>query len=170
MAEALQFQIYPASEMSTDERSGTKVKRTDTSNESEQEVETDPEEIKEKKFLDDAMRSILDPSTTFIKYDDDVHNIKSHLEDLDKSNITLDVFIEEMDRLSLEICKTSQSALWSYATDINNGVKKNKMVRMKLLCVNNIFESYCNKPNNSAVNPRATTSTKNTVLYLFSHY
>ncbi|KAJ0177868.1 hypothetical protein K1T71_006741 [Dendrolimus kikuchii] len=127
---ALQFPTNPTSEMSADEKNGPKVKRTDTSDESGHEVETDPEEVKEKKFLDDAMRTILDPTTMIIKSNDVVEQFKSQLEELDKVNTTLDAFMEEMDKLSLEVCKTSQAALWSYVTDINNDAKKNKMVRI----------------------------------------
>lgn len=123
---SVQFPTNPTSEMSTDDKKWNKT--TDQSDESGHEVETDVEEAKEKKFLDDAMRTVLDPSVVIVKSEDVVENIKIQLEELDKENSTLEAFMDEMDKLSLEVCKTSSEALWSYVTDINNDSKKNAMV------------------------------------------
>lgn len=130
---AVQFPPNPTSDMSTDEKSQKGNKTLDQSEESGHEIETDVDEVKEKKFLDDAMRTVLDPNTLIIKTNDIVETFKYQLEELDKVNTSLDVFMDEMDKLSLDVCKTSQDALWSYVTDINNEAKKNKMVRTKLI-------------------------------------
>ncbi|CAH1635734.1 unnamed protein product [Spodoptera littoralis] len=127
---ALQFPPNPTSDMSADEKLQKANKTLDQSDESGHEVETDVDEVKEKKFLDDAMRTVLDPNTLIVKTNDIVETFKYQLDELDKVNASLDVFMEEMDKLSLDVCKTSQEALWSYVTDINNETKKNKMVRI----------------------------------------
>ncbi|XP_049870966.1 angiotensin-converting enzyme-like isoform X2 [Pectinophora gossypiella] len=128
---AVQFPANPTSEMSADEKNLIKENKTiDMSDESGHEVETEMEEVKDKKFLDDAMKTVLDPNTIIAKTKDEVEIFKFQLEELDKENITLEAFMEEMDNLSLEVCKTSQEALWSYVTDIANEGKKNKMVRI----------------------------------------
>ncbi|XP_048000270.1 angiotensin-converting enzyme-like isoform X2 [Leguminivora glycinivorella] len=121
----------PTSDMSGDELVTPKSNKTvDTSAADESgHEEIDIEEIKDKKFLDDAMRSVLDPNTMIIS-NDDVQNFKSQLNEIDSENMTLDSFMENMDKLSLEVCKTSQDALWDYVTNINDEVKKNKMVRV----------------------------------------
>lgn len=126
---ALQFPPNPTSDMSADEKLQKANKTLDQSDESGHEVETDGDEVKEKKFLDDAMRTVLDPNTLIVKTNDIVETFKYQLDELDKVNASLDVFMDEMDKLSLDVCKTSQQALWSYVTDINNETKKNKMVR-----------------------------------------
>lgn len=128
---AVQFSPNPTSDISADEKIQKGNKTLDGSEESGHEIETDVDEVKEKKFLDDAMRTILDPNTLIIKTNDIVQTFKYQLEELDKVNTTLDLFMEEMDKLSLDVCKTSQDALWSYVTDINNEAKKNKMVSIK---------------------------------------
>lgn len=128
MSVAVQFQTNPTSDISADEKTQKANKTTDQSDESGHEIETDIDEVKEKKFLDDAMRTVLDPNTQIIKPADVVETFKFQLEELDKGNITLELFMEEMDKLSLDVCKTSQEALWSYVTNINNESKKNKMV------------------------------------------
>ncbi|XP_050562814.1 angiotensin-converting enzyme isoform X1 [Spodoptera frugiperda] len=127
---ALQFPPNPTSDMSADEKLQKANKTLDQSDESGHEVETDGDEVKEKKFLDDAMRTVLDPNTLIVKTNDIVETFKYQLDELDKVNASLDVFMDEMDKLSLDVCKTSQQALWSYVTDINNETKKNKMVRI----------------------------------------
>lgn len=116
--------------MSADETSTPKNNKTlDVSDESGHELETDVDDIKEKKFLDEAMKAILDPHAFIPKNQDELESYKLQLDELNKSNISLDSFLSEMDNLSLEVCKTSQKALWSYVSDINNETKKNKMVR-----------------------------------------
>lgn len=126
---AVQFPPNPTSEMSADEKNLIKDNRTmDQSDESGHEIESDIDEVKEKKFLDDAMKTVLDPSTIIQKTKDAVELFKFQLEELDRENLTVEGFMDEMDRLSLAVCKTSQEALWSYVTDINNEGKKNKMV------------------------------------------
>ncbi|KAF9821770.1 hypothetical protein SFRURICE_001881 [Spodoptera frugiperda] len=127
---ALQFPPNPTSDMSADEKLQKANKTLDQSDESGHEVETEGDEVKEKKFLDDAMRTVLDPNTLIVKTNDIVETFKYQLDELDKVNASLDVFMDEMDKLSLDVCKTSQQALWSYVTDINNETKKNKMVRI----------------------------------------
>jgi prophage DNA circulation protein len=124
---AVQFPANPTSEMSADEKTISKPNRTmEQSDESGHEVETELEE-KDKKFLDDAMKTILDPDSIIVKKDDtEVFKVK--LDELEKGNITLDAFMEEMDKLSLDVCMMSQQALWSYVTDVNNEIRKNKMV------------------------------------------
>ncbi|XP_075976218.1 angiotensin-converting enzyme-like [Anticarsia gemmatalis] len=126
----VQFLPNPTSDISADEKTQKTNKTGDQSEESGHEIETDIDEVKEKKFLDDAMRTVLDPNTQISKTGDVVETFKFQLDELDKGNITLEVFMEEMDKLSLDVCKTSQDALWSYVTDINNDSKKNKMVRI----------------------------------------
>lgn len=126
-AKAVQYPNYPTSAMSADERSFLgENKKGEQSNESGHEVETDVEDSK--KFLQDAMKEVLDPTTVIVKNDDLVENFKVQLQEIDKENTTLELFIEEMDKLSLEVCKTSQDALWAFVTDINNENKKKKMV------------------------------------------
>lgn len=126
---AVQFPANPTSEMSADEKNLIKENKTlDLSDESGHEVDTDMEDVKDKKFLDDAMKSVLDPNTIIMKSKDAVEIFKFQLEELDRENVSLDTFMEEMDNLSLEVCKTSQKALWSYVTDITNESKKDKMV------------------------------------------
>ncbi|XP_045523797.1 angiotensin-converting enzyme-like isoform X2 [Pieris brassicae] len=125
---AVQFLTNPTSEMSTDDKSMEKSNKTEQSDESGHEIEID-EESKDKKFLDYAMKTVLDPDTVIIKHDD-VDTFKVQLEELDKENATLEIFMEEMDKLSLDVCKTSQEALWAYVTDTSNDVKKNKMVQI----------------------------------------
>ncbi|CAH2266095.1 jg11100 [Pararge aegeria aegeria] len=125
---AVQFLNNPTSEMSADEKSFVKNNKTgEQSDESSHEVET---ELEEKKFLDDALKAVLDPNIVIAKNDDIVETFRVQLEEVDKENSTIDVFMEEMDKLSLEICKTSQESLWDYVTDINSEAKKNKMVRI----------------------------------------
>ncbi|XP_034828842.1 angiotensin-converting enzyme-like isoform X2 [Maniola hyperantus] len=127
---AVQFPNHPTSEMSAsaDVKFFVKSnKTTEQSDESGHEIET---EIEEKKFLDDALKTVLDPRTVIGKVDEVVENFKIQLEEVDKENSTIELFMEEMDKLSLEICKTSQESLWDYVTDINSEVKKNKMVRI----------------------------------------
>lgn len=130
MSLAVQFQTNPTSDMSGDDKSQKNNRTTDQSEESGHEIETDADDIKDKKFLDDAMRTVLDPNSQIIKHDNTVETFKYQLQELDNVNLTLDIFMEEMDNLSLQVCKTSQEALWSYVTDINNDAKKNKMVRI----------------------------------------
>ncbi|CAB3250818.1 unnamed protein product [Arctia plantaginis] len=127
---AVQFPPNPTSDMSGDEKIQKINKTGDFSEESGHEIDADVDDAKEKKFLDDAMRTVLDPTTQIIKPNDVVETFKVQLEELDKVNTTLELFMEEMDKLSLDVCKTSQEALWSYVTDINNDSKKNKMVRI----------------------------------------
>ncbi|KAJ8719075.1 hypothetical protein PYW07_016631 [Mythimna separata] len=127
---AVQFPPNPTSDMSADEKIQKGNKTLEGSEESGHEIETDIDEVKEKKFLDDAMRAVLDPNTMIVKTNDIVDTFKYQLEELDRVNTSLDVFMDEMDKLSLDVCKTSQDALWSYVTDIKNEAKKNKMVRI----------------------------------------
>lgn len=118
--------------MSGDGEKIQKINKTgDLSEDSGHEIDADAEDAKEKKFLDDAMQTVLDPTTQIIKAYDAVETFKLQLEELDKVNTTLELFMEGMDKLSLDVCKTSQEALWSYVTDINNDSKKNKMVRKR---------------------------------------
>ncbi|XP_063827390.1 angiotensin-converting enzyme-like isoform X1 [Ostrinia nubilalis] len=127
---AVQFPGNPNSEMSADEKSLNRENKTlEQSDESGHEVETDLED-KDKKYLDYAMKTILDPNSIIIQKNDEIEGFKIKLEQMDTENITLEAFMEEMDKLSLDICKTSQQALWSYVTDINNEGKKNRMVRI----------------------------------------
>lgn len=142
--QAVQFPGNPTSEMSADEKIQPKANKTvDQSDESSHEGETEMEE-KDKKYLDDAMRIILDPKSIILKNDDVIENFKHQLDELDRMNISLEEFMDEMDKLSLEVCKTSQKSLWSYVTDINNDSKKNDMVRiLKLLKL--IFGDVSNK-------------------------
>lgn len=123
---AVQFLNNPTSEMSADERNIVK-NRTIESDESGHEVET---EIDDKKFLDFALKTVLDPTTVIIKTNDRVDKLKHELEEIDKTNITLDKFMEEMDRLSLEVCQLSQKYLWEYVTDVSSDMKKNKMINI----------------------------------------
>ncbi|XP_045496355.1 angiotensin-converting enzyme-like [Colias croceus] len=126
---ALQFPANPNSEMSADEKTISRINKTiEQSDESGHEIEIDGDETRDKKFLDDAMRTVLDPDTIIIRNDDVIENFKIQTEEIDKENATLETFMEEMDKLSLDVCKTSQEALWSYVTDTNNEFKKNKMV------------------------------------------
>ncbi|XP_004930682.1 angiotensin-converting enzyme isoform X1 [Bombyx mori] len=130
-AVSVQFQTNPSSDMSADETSTPKNNKTlDVSDESGHELEADVDDIKEKKFLDEAIKAILDPHAFIPKNQDELESYKLQLDELNKSNISLDSFLSEMDNLSLEVCKTSQKALWSYVSDINNETKKNKMVRI----------------------------------------
>ncbi|XP_059058546.1 angiotensin-converting enzyme-like isoform X2 [Achroia grisella] len=130
MATCVQFPTNPTSDMSVDDRSLQKGNKTlEQSDESGHEIETDIEE-KDKKFLDDAMRTVLDPNSVITKNTDFVDTFKQQLDALDKENITLETFMEKMDKLSLDVCKTSQESLWAYVTDINNEIKKNRMVRI----------------------------------------
>lgn len=126
---AVQFPTNPTSEMSTDEKNLIKDNKTlDQSDESD-EAEVDTDGVKDtKKYLDDAMKTVLDPNSIIQTNKDDVEVFKFQLDELDKENKTLEEFMEDMDNLSLEVCKTSQEALWSYVTDISNEGKKNKMV------------------------------------------
>lgn len=127
---AVQFQTNPSSDMSVDDKNVLKGNKTiDQSDESGHEIETDIEEIKEKIFLDDAMKTVLDPNSFIVATTEVVDKFKFQLDEINKANISLKTFMDEMDKLSLDVCKTSQEALWSYVTDINNEVKKNKMVR-----------------------------------------
>lgn len=123
---ALLYNTNPSSDISADDRNSTN-KTIEMSDESGHEIEVD-EDLKERKFLDDAMKKILDPTALITKATDVVDSFKLQLEELDNSNITFESFMYEMDKLSLKVCQTSQQALWSYVTDINNEVKKNKMV------------------------------------------
>uniref|UniRef100_A0A2A4JLZ3 Angiotensin-converting enzyme n=1 Tax=Heliothis virescens TaxID=7102 RepID=A0A2A4JLZ3_HELVI len=127
---AVQFPPNPTSDMSADDKILKGNKTLEQSEESGHEIETDIDEVKEKKFLDDAMRTVLDPNAMIVKANDIVETFKYQLDELDKVNNSLDVFMDEMDKLSLDVCKTSQEALWSYVTDINNEAKKNEMVRI----------------------------------------
>ncbi|XP_053605290.1 angiotensin-converting enzyme-like isoform X2 [Plodia interpunctella] len=131
---AVQFPANPNSDVSADEKSVQKINLTiDQSDESghENNSENSENDERDKKFLDFAMRTVLDPNSVIQKSSDDVvENFKQQLEELDHDNMTLTAFMEEMDNISLEICKTSQQSLWSYVTDINNEIKKNKMVRI----------------------------------------
>ncbi|KAM3966953.1 angiotensin-converting enzyme [Aphomia sociella] len=124
------YATNPTSDMSAEDRSLQKGNKTaEQSDESGHEVETDNEE-KDKKFLEDAMRTVLDPNSVIVKNDELVNIFKQQLDALSKDNITLEAFMDEMDKLSLDVCKTSQESLWSYVTDINNERKKNNMVRI----------------------------------------
>ncbi|CAH2085980.1 unnamed protein product [Euphydryas editha] len=68
---------YPTSAMSADERVFiSENKQGEQSNESGHEVETDVEDSK--KFLDDAMKAVLDPATVIVKNDEQVENFKVH--------------------------------------------------------------------------------------------
>lgn len=126
---ALQFPVNPTSEMSADEKIIPRNNKTaEQSDESGHEIEIDGDDTKDKKFLDDAMKTVLDPDTIIIKNDDVVENFKIQIDEIDKENATLEMFMEEMDKLTLDVCKTSQKALWAYVTDTNNELKKNKMV------------------------------------------
>ncbi|RVE53553.1 hypothetical protein evm_001694 [Chilo suppressalis] len=130
VAAALQFSINPTSDMSTEEKLLHKGNKTmEQSDESGHEVETELEE-KDKKFLDDAMKTILDPNSIILKNNNEIDNFRLKLDEIDKENMTLEAFMEEMDKLSLDVCKTSQEALWSYVTDINSENKKNRMIRI----------------------------------------
>lgn len=114
--------------MSADDKNTTN-KTTELSEESGHEIEID-DDVEAKKFLDDAMKTVLDPSTKLnAKTNYILKNFKSQLDELDNVSITLDVFMEEMDKLSLFVCNTSQDALWSYVIDSSNDAKKNAMVR-----------------------------------------
>ncbi|XP_073952268.1 angiotensin-converting enzyme-like [Choristoneura fumiferana] len=129
MTISVQFPTNPTSEMSADEKNILKSNKTleeDGDDSGHEEVDND--EIKDKKFLDDAMRTVLDPNTVITKNNDEVENFKTQLHEIEGENMTLDRFMESMDTLSLEVCKTSQEALWSYVTNINDEIKKNKMV------------------------------------------
>ncbi|XP_063544050.1 angiotensin-converting enzyme-like isoform X1 [Cydia strobilella] len=121
----------PTSEMSGDEIVTPKDNKTADASAADESghEEIDIEEIKDKKFLDDAMASVLDPNTMIVK-NDDVQNFKAQLNEIDSKNMTLDSFMENMDKLSLEVCKTSQEALWDYVSNINDEIKKNRMVRV----------------------------------------
>ncbi|KAL4707267.1 hypothetical protein ACJJTC_019805 [Scirpophaga incertulas] len=126
---AVQFSANPSSDMSwTDD--GIKDNKTmEQSDESGHEIETDLEE-KDKKFLDDAMKTIMDPHSIILKHDDDVEALKVKIKEIDSENMTLNSFMSRMDQLSLDVCKMSQQALWSYVTDISNEVKRNKMIEI----------------------------------------
>lgn len=130
MTISVQFPTNPTSEMSADEKNVLKSNKTleDDGDDSGHE-EVDNDEIKDKKFLDDAMRTVLDPNTEITKNNDEVEHFKMQLHEIEGENMTLDHFMESMDTLSLEVCKTSQEALWSYVTNINDEIKKNKMVK-----------------------------------------
>ncbi|XP_050349333.1 angiotensin-converting enzyme-like [Nymphalis io] len=128
-AVAVQFPNNPTSAMSADERLFLgENKKSEQSNESGHEMEIDVED--NKKFLDDAMKAVLDPATVIIKNDDIVDNFKVQVDEIDKENTTLEIFIEEMDKLSLEVCKASQESLWAFVTDISSDYKKRKMIRI----------------------------------------
>lgn len=126
---AVQYNPNPTSEMSADDKNTTN-KTIEQSEESGHEIEID-DDVKEKKFLEDAMKTIIDPTTTLVaKTNIILQAFKYKLDELDNVSISFDVFMDEMDKLSLDICKNSQDALWSYVTDINNDIKKNTMVNM----------------------------------------
>ncbi|KOB77418.1 Angiotensin-converting enzyme, partial [Operophtera brumata] len=126
---AVQYNPNPTSEMSADDKN-TMNKTTELSDESGHEIEID-EDIKEKKFLDDAMKIVLDPSTTLLaKTSNILQSFKNQLDELDNASISFDVFMDSMDKLSLYVCKTSQEALWSYVIDSNDDAKKNAMIRI----------------------------------------
>lgn len=129
-----QYNPNPNSEMSDDKNITNN--KTDASEESH-EIEIDDDE-KEKKFLDDAMKMVLDPQSALVlKTKTLLQSFQTQLDELDNTNITFDAFMAEMDNLSLEVCKTSQDALWSYVMDINNDVSKNFMVSLILLSFTN---------------------------------
>lgn len=125
---AVKFLTNPTSEMSDngDDKNVDTSNKTEQSDESGHEIEID-EESKDQKFLDFAMNTVLDPNTVIIKHDD-VETFKIQLKELDKENSTIEIFMVEMDKISLDVCKTSQEALWAYVTDASSDVKKNKMV------------------------------------------
>ncbi|CAK1544115.1 unnamed protein product [Leptosia nina] len=125
---AVHFPTNPTSEMSADDKNMGRTNKTYDQSEESHEIEIEGEEIKDKKFLDEAMKTVLDPDTVIIKNDDD--NFKIQLEELKRENVTLEVFMEEMDKLSLEACRTSQDALWDYVTDTISELKKNRMVHI----------------------------------------
>lgn len=120
----MQFSNNPTSEMSADEK-GVAFNKTEQSDESGYEVEGD---VEDKKYLDEAMKTVLDPNTVILKGDEVVENFKSQIDNLEHGNASMETFMKEMDKLSLEICKTSQESLWDYVTDINSETKKTRMV------------------------------------------
>ncbi|CAK1579465.1 unnamed protein product [Parnassius mnemosyne] len=131
ISKAVQFPTNPTSEMSADEKNLIKGNKTlEQSDESGHEIDVDSEDIKDKKYLDDAMKTILDPNTVILKGNDDIESFKIQLDELDKENMTIENFMDEMDKLSLDVCKSSQASLWSYVNDINNEAKKSKMIRI----------------------------------------
>ncbi|XP_050665505.1 angiotensin-converting enzyme-like isoform X1 [Leptidea sinapis] len=127
---AVQYPVNPTSDMSTDEKIIARNKTVEQSDESGHEIEFAGEDVKEKKYLEDAMQTVLDPDTVITKNDDTVEHFKVHMDELEKENLTLEAYMNEMDELSLEVCKASQEALWSYVTDIKNDMKKNKMIHI----------------------------------------
>lgn len=142
---SLQFYTNPTSEMSTDEKNLIKDNKTlEQSDESaSHDVDIDLADVKDtKKYLDDAMKTVLDPNSIIQTNKDDVEVFKFQLEELDKENKTLGDFMEDMDNLSLEVCKTSQEALWCYVTDISNEGKKNKMVGKLFIPTNFLLFDY----------------------------
>lgn len=127
LTEAVQYN--PTSDISDDRNMTNRT--NEASDESGHEIESD-DDVKEKKFLDEAMKKILDPDQIQLpKAVDIVDHFKLHLEELDNTSIPVEDFMEEMDKLSLEVCKTSQEALWAYVTDIGSEAKKNNMVSFK---------------------------------------
>ncbi|XP_032515650.2 angiotensin-converting enzyme-like isoform X1 [Danaus plexippus] len=126
IGKGMQFSNNPTSEMSADEK-GLAFNKTEQSDESGYEVEGD---VEDKKYLDEAMKTVLDPNTVILKGDEVVENFKSQIDNLEHGNASMETFMTEMDKLSLEICKTSQESLWDYVTDINSETKKTRMVRI----------------------------------------
>lgn len=126
----VQFPANPTSESVDDKTEKTKEDKYDKSENDDSGVETEIDDAKDKKMLDAALKTVLDPKSVIVKKHDIVDVFKDHLDDLERNNKTapLEWFMEEMDNLSLEVCKTSQEALWAYVTDINNETKKNIMV------------------------------------------
>ncbi|KAH9639370.1 hypothetical protein HF086_002059 [Spodoptera exigua] len=164
---AVRFRLNPTSDMSADEKLQRGNKTLDQSDESGHEVDTDIDEVKEKKFLDDAMKTVLDPNTLIVKANDIVETFKYQLDELDKGNASLDVFMDEMDKLSLDVCKTSQDALWSYVTDINNETKKNKMQREEIDTMQRIWSRVTVCAYNSSCGSEDSVRTMSDVISIF---
>ncbi|XP_023933964.2 angiotensin-converting enzyme isoform X2 [Bicyclus anynana] len=164
---AVQIQNNPTSEMSTDEKTFIKTNKTgEQSDESGHEVET---EVEDKKFLEDALKTVLDPNPILIaKNDDVVETFKIQLDEVDKENSTIELFMDEMDNMSLEICKISQEAIWDYMTDTNSEVKKNKMQREDIDTMQRIWSrvSVC-AYNTTVCNNEDTQRTMNDIITIF---
>lgn len=140
--EAVHFPSSPNSDVSADEKSATNNEQNKTvvlpsdENISSAEIEIDNEELKEKKILDDALEQVLDPNTVFIKDEDVVHNYKLQVIEIEKSNVTINTFFDQMNNLSLQVCKDSQKALWTY---VNNAKNKDLLVSYS---TNNKYVNY----------------------------
>ncbi|XP_041988748.1 angiotensin-converting enzyme-like isoform X2 [Aricia agestis] len=85
-------------------------------------------ESEDKRFLDEALNVINNPFTVLASNQDTIENYKGALENIKHENITLEDFFIQMDKLSLDVCKSSQKSLWSYVLNTNDELAKDNML------------------------------------------